>query len=129
MPQRLTTQFHWFNRGYRDFQDFLERFSSRKRKICGGERDRIAQQGLSLKTLKGDEITSKHWQFFFHCYQTTYAKRSGHGGYLTESVLYRRRARLGHSPVMVLAERDQQPVAASLFFEGIQRSMDATGDA
>ena len=64
MPQRLTTQFHWFNQGYRDFQDFLDRFSSRKRKNLRRERDRIAQQGLSLKTLKGDEITSEHWQFF-----------------------------------------------------------------
>ncbi|GIR70048.1 MAG: hypothetical protein CM15mP74_12990 [Halieaceae bacterium] len=118
MPQRLTTQFHWFNQSYRDFQDFLDRFSSRKRKNLRRERDRIAQQGLSLKTLKGEEITSEHWQFFFHCYQTTYAKRSGHGGYLTEAFFTETCPLLSQSPVMVLAERDQQPVAASLFFEG-----------
>ena len=100
MPQRLTTQFHWFNHSYRDFQDFLDRFSSRKRKNLRRERDRIAQQGLSLKTLKGDEIASEHWQFFFHCYQTTYAKRSGHGGYLTEAFFTETCPILGQSPVM-----------------------------
>ncbi len=30
--QRLGCQFHWQNRGYRDFQDFLDALSSRKRK-------------------------------------------------------------------------------------------------
>ena len=118
MPQRLTTQFHWFNRDYRDFQDFLDRFSSRKRKNLRREREQIARQGLSLKTLKGEEIGPEQWQFFHRCYQTTYAKRSGHGGYLTERFFTETCPGLGRVPVMVIAERDQQPVAASLFFEG-----------
>ncbi len=32
--ERLGCQYHWHNRGYRDFQDFLEALSSRKRKHC-----------------------------------------------------------------------------------------------
>jgi len=118
MPQRLTTQFHWFNREYRDFQDFLDRFSSRKRKNLRREREQITRQGLSLKTLKGEAIGPEAWQFFHRCYQTTYAKRSGHGGYLTERFFTETCPALGQVPVMVIAERDQQPVAASLFFEG-----------
>jgi predicted N-acyltransferase len=118
MPQRLTTQFHWFNRSYRDFQDFLDRFSSRKRKNLRREREQIARQGLTLRTLKGTDIKPEQWQFFHRCYQTTYAKRSGHGGYLTETFFTETCPELGDTPVMVIAEKDQQPVAASLFFEG-----------
>ena len=35
MPQRLTTQFHWFNQGYRDFQDFLIDSVAANEKTCG----------------------------------------------------------------------------------------------
>ena len=118
MPQRLTTQFHWFNREYRDFQDFLDRFSSRKRKNLRREREQVRRQGLTLKTLKGEAISQEDWRFFHRCYQTTYAKRSGHGGYLTEQFFTDTCPALGQSPVMVIAELDERRVAAALFFEG-----------
>jgi len=118
MPQRLTTQFHWFNRGYRDFQDFLARFNSRKRKNLRRERDQIARQGLVLETKKGSEITPENWRFFHRCYQTTYAKRSGHGGYLTDAFFTETCPALGETPVMVLASCAGEAVAAALFFEG-----------
>lgn len=118
MPQRLTTQFHWFNQDYRDFQDFLDRFSSRKRKNLRREREHIAKQGLVLRTLKGRQIQAEDWQFFHRCYQTTYAKRSGHGGYLTDSFFTEVCPALGETPVMVIAEHRDQAVAAALFFEG-----------
>jgi len=118
MPQRLTTQFHWFNQDYRDFQDFLDRFSSRKRKNLRREREHIAKQGLVLRTLKGQQIQAEDWQFFHRCYQTTYAKRSGHGGYLTDSFFTEVCPALGETPVMVIAEHRDQAVAAALFFEG-----------
>jgi predicted N-acyltransferase len=118
MPQRLTTQFHWFNREYRDFQDFLDRFSSRKRKNLRREREQVRRQGLALKTLKGEAISQEDWRFFHRCYQTTYAKRSGHGGYLTEQFFTDTCPALGESPVMVIAELDARRVAAALFFEG-----------
>ncbi len=116
--ERVTCQFHWINRGYRDFEDFLQTFSSRKRKNLRKERASIAQQGLSLCTFRGDAITSAHWQFFHHCYQTTYAKRSGHGGYLTKAFFLEVCPTLGDIPVMVIAEDEAGlPVAAALYFE------------
>jgi 4-hydroxybenzoate polyprenyltransferase len=38
LPQRSATQFHWFNQGYSDFDDFLSGFTSRKRKSLKRER-------------------------------------------------------------------------------------------
>ncbi len=81
--RRQTCQFHWFNRDYTSFDDFLEAFSSRKRKNLRKERQQVAEQGLRLETLEGEAISSELWSFFHHCYQITYAKRSGHSGYLT----------------------------------------------
>ena len=81
--QRMTTQFHWFNRNYSDFDDFLSAFNSRKRKALKKERSAIAAQNLHLVTKTGSEINEEDWAFFYYCYQTTYLKRSGHQGYLT----------------------------------------------
>ena len=117
MPQRLTTQFHWFNREYRDFQDFLDRFSSRKRKNLRREREQISRQGLSLKTLKGEAIGPEAWQFFHRCYQTTYAKRSGHGGYLTERFLPRPARRWGRCRSWSSRNGTNSP-SRRRFFEG-----------
>ncbi|MCH1493332.1 MAG: GNAT family N-acetyltransferase [Luminiphilus sp.] len=116
LVERTTCQFHWLNRGYETFDDFLSLFSSRKRKNLRKERERVAAQGLSLTTRSGPEIRAEDWSFFHHCYQTTYAKRSGHGGYLSREFFTDLCPRLGEAPVMVSAELDGNPVAAALFF-------------
>mgnify|MGYP002063258539 CR=1 FL=1 len=80
---RTGSQFHWFNRGYGCFDDFLGEFNSRKRKSLRRERRIVAEQGLRLEVMTGPEISDAAWEKFYHFYQLTYAKRSGHGGYLT----------------------------------------------
>ena len=129
MPQRLTTQFHWFNRDYRDFQDFLDRFSSRKRKNLRREREQIARQGLSLKTLKGEEIGPEQWQFFHRCYQTTYAKRSGHGGYLTELFLLKPVRGWDRCRSWSSQSETNSPSRRRCFLRGRTHFTDATGVA
>ncbi|MCK8360287.1 GNAT family N-acetyltransferase, partial [Erwinia amylovora] len=41
---RVGCQDHWHNRGYRDFQDFLDALTSRKRKQLRKARQRVASQ-------------------------------------------------------------------------------------
>ncbi|MFN2327506.1 MAG: GNAT family N-acetyltransferase [Chromatocurvus sp.] len=113
---RHAVQFHWFNRNYRDFDDFLATFSSRKRKALRRERRRVAEQGITLRTLTGDEISPADWQTFHRFYQLTYAKRSGHGGYLTREFFTRTAAGLGAQVVMVLAEQSGRDIAGALYF-------------
>ena len=116
--ERGTCQFHWFNHSYTSFDDFLNTFSSRKRKNLKKERNSIFRQGLSLTTHRGSAITGDQWQFFHFCYQTTYAKRSGHGGYLTKEFFLEVCPSLGDIPVMVIAKNEAGvPVAAALYFE------------
>jgi len=65
--QRMTTQFHWFNRNYSDFDDFLSAFNSRKRKALKKERAAIAAQNLQLVTKTGSDISEEDWAFFSYC--------------------------------------------------------------
>ena len=101
--QRMTTQFHWFNRNYSDFDDFVSAFNSRKRKALKKERAAIAAQNLQLVTKTGSGISEEDWAFFYYCYQTTYLKRSGHQGYLTGDFFTKVCPQLGESTVMVLS--------------------------
>jgi predicted N-acyltransferase len=114
--RRTATQFHWFNDDYRSFDDFLGTFTSRKRKSLKRERARVAEQGLKLRTLTGREITARDWEQFYLFYQLTYAKRSGHRGYLTREFFLETAPSLGEQVVMVVAQHGAQAVAAALYF-------------
>jgi predicted N-acyltransferase len=116
LHQRAATQFHWFNEGYQNFDEFLAGFTSRKRKSLRRERARVAEQGLVLTTLCGDEISEQHWHQFHHFYQMTYAKRSGHGGYLTGAFFTETAPKLGEQAIMVLAYLQDRAVAGALYF-------------
>ena len=116
LHRRTATQFHWFNRGYNSFDDFLADFTSRKRKSLRRERARVAEQGLTLRTLCGEEIGPREWQQFHHFYRMTYAKRSGHGGYLTREFFTQTAPRLGEQVIMVMAYLEGRAVAGALYF-------------
>ena len=53
LSERWGAQYHWFNRGYASFDDFLATFSSRKRKNLRKERACVAAQGLVVDMLEG----------------------------------------------------------------------------
>ncbi|MGF7473787.1 peptidogalycan biosysnthesis protein, partial [Salmonella enterica subsp. enterica serovar Minnesota] len=61
---RNDRQFHFSNRNYRDFEDFLEALSSRKRKVVRRER-REAVAGLTIEQLSGADLTEEAWDAFF----------------------------------------------------------------
>lgn len=116
--QRVGPQYHWFNRGYQCFDDFLATFSSRKRKNLRKERRTVTDQGLRLERMPGSDVSESQWRFFFHCYQMTYAKRSGHGGYLSEAFFQAIAQSMADRLLLVLAYEGDVPVAAALNFQG-----------
>jgi hypothetical protein len=115
--KRLGTQFHWENRGYRDFDDFLAALSSRKRKVIRKERAEVAATGIRLRTLSGDEIRPRHWDAFFRFYIDTGSRKWG-SPYLTREFFHLLGERLGDRVVLVLAEADGKPVAGALNLRG-----------
>lgn len=114
--RRVAPQYHWFNRGYSDFEDFLAAFSSRKRKALRRERRLVAEQQVVLRRVPGRQITTDLWRHFYHCYQMTYAKRSGHGGYLNQAFFEQIGQTMPDNLLMVMAEQHGEPIAAALNF-------------
>jgi predicted N-acyltransferase len=116
LPRRAATQFHWFNEDYKTFDEFLATMTSRKRKSLKRERRRVQEQSITLQTLTGDDISKQDWETFHRFYQFTYAKRSGHGGYLSREFFLETAAGLGEQVVMVLAYREGEAIAGALYF-------------
>ncbi|RLA46667.1 MAG: GNAT family N-acetyltransferase [Gammaproteobacteria bacterium] len=116
LMRRSGVQFHWFNRDYQCFDDFLATFVSRKRKMVRKERRRIAEQDIDIKTLEGAEIDHNLWAFFYRLYQNTYLKRSGGGGYLTPEFFVRLGETLAENLAMAVATINGERIACALYF-------------
>ena len=113
---RTASQFHWFNQDYLSFDDFLARCNSRKRKSLKRERRRVQEQGVTLQVLEGNAIEARHWELFYRFYRDTYAKRSGHGGYLNRAFFLGLGEAIPEHCVLVLAWQEQRPIAGALYF-------------
>jgi predicted N-acyltransferase len=111
--QRLGVQYHWENRGYGDFEDFLAGLASRKRKQIRRERRQVAESGIRLRVLQGAEIEPHHWRAFYRFYLATVDKKWAHA-YLTRDFFDRLGASMADQVALVLAEDGDEPVAAAL---------------
>lgn len=111
---RTGVQYHWLNRDYTCFDDFLARLASRKRKQLRRERRLVAEQGLRIERLRGSAIDAALWDRFHCFYQMTYARRSGHGGYLSREFFHRLGAALPDNVLLVIAWRGEEAVAGAL---------------
>ncbi len=109
-------QYHWFNRDYGSFDDFLAALSSRKRKAIRKERA-AACVGLDIVTLRGDEILPEHMAAMWQYYQDTGSRKWGRP-YLTREWFEGVVAVMGEAMVLMLALRDGAPIAGALNFVG-----------
>ncbi len=114
---RTGEQYHWFNRGYASFDDFLGALSSRKRKAIRRERRGAVEDGLTIKKLIGDEITEEHWNAFWLFYQDTGARKWGQP-YLTRTFFRIIAETMKDALLLIVAEQDGKPVAGALNFIG-----------
>jgi hypothetical protein len=113
---REDTQFHWTNRGYASFDDFLDALASRKRKDLRKERAK-AQEGLEIRALRGAEIEERHWDAFWEFYQDTGQRKWGQP-YLTRKAFTLMGERMADQILLVLAFDEGEPVAGALNFIG-----------
>jgi predicted N-acyltransferase len=114
---RTGTQFHWHNDGYNSFEDFLGALSSRKRKQLRRERRDAQSAGLAFRVLQGAAITPRHWEAFHRFYMDTVDRKWG-SAYLTARFWPMLSERLGERVVLMVAERDGEPVAGALNLMG-----------
>ena len=100
---RLGYQFHWHNRGYRSFDDFLADLAARKRKAIRKEREKVTEAGLTLRTLTGGDIQERHWDAFWRFYVDTTQRKWGQA-YLTRDFFGRLGESMADRVVLVIAE-------------------------
>lgn len=116
--RREDIQFHWINRDYTSFDDFLAALSSRKRKAIRKERE-AAQQGLEIRHFSGSDIRPEHWRAFWHFYQDTGARKWG-APYLTRQAFDLFGDMMGDSVLLMLAYEEGRAVAGALNFIGAE---------
>ena len=109
---REGTQFHWQNAGFSNFDDFLATLASRKRKAIRKERA-AALDGLTVRHLTGTEIGPREWAAFWRFYQDTGSRKWGQP-YLTRAFFPLLGEALGDRVLLILAERDDVPIAGAL---------------
>lgn len=72
MVRRDWHQFHWHNRDYQCFDDFLAALRHKKRKLIRQERRKVARNQLSFRWLDASEVSADMHQFVYHCYAKTF---------------------------------------------------------
>ena len=114
---RKDCQFHWHNRGYRSFDDFMATFRADKRKKALRERRRVREGGVTYRTLTGADMDEKLWKLVFAFSAATF-EAHGHEHYLNVEFFRAVSAVMPESVVVKLAEYHDHPIATAIFFRG-----------
>jgi predicted N-acyltransferase len=117
---RTDQQFHFFNKGYRDYADFLDTLSSRKRKTLRKEREAALSNGISIARLTGADLTEEIWDQFYAFYMDTGSRKWGQP-YLNRKFFSLIGETMSNDIVLVMAKRNGRYVAGAINFVGGER--------
>ena len=112
LAQRQGQQYHWFNRGYGSFEDFLADLSSGRRKTIRRER-RDAQAGLEILCLTGADLTEDAWDAFYGFYMDTGSRKWGRP-YLNRLFFSLLGERMADQVLLIMARRNGRWIAGAL---------------
>lgn len=115
--QRTGCQFHWHNRGYTGFDDFLAGLSARHRKKVRSERRLVREQGLQIETVPGGEAGPAIWDRFHGFYRDTFEKKGNYAP-LTRGFFREIGTVLADGSLLILARHGGEYVAGALFYLG-----------
>ncbi|KAJ8491995.1 hypothetical protein OPV22_013716 [Ensete ventricosum] len=110
---RIGIQYHWKNRNYKNFDDFLMDMKQSKRKNIRQERKKVLAHNLKMKRLFGDEIKAKHWDSFYKFYRNTTDNKWG-SAYLTRDFFHILGSKMGDHILLIAAEDEGELVAGAL---------------
>ncbi len=114
---RRDTQFHWVDKGYSDFDDFLQSLQSRKRKALKKERKAALGDGIEVEWVEGDDIRPEHWDSFYNFYLDTGDRKWGRP-YLNREFFEMIDEPLRDHIVLIFAKRDGAYIAGALNLKG-----------
>jgi hypothetical protein len=114
---RRDCQFHWSNRGYTSFEQYLTTFTAEKRKKARRERRRVAEAGVHFETRRGGELDEALLDRIYALHRDTFV-RHGHEPYLARAFFSEVARTMPESLMVKLALRGRTVVAAAVFFTG-----------
>jgi uncharacterized protein len=112
---RHSLQFHWRNRGYGGFADYLDAMTSKRRRQVARERRQL--EGVEVEYLTGEALGPEHAAMMYRYYLDTYDRKWG-SPYLT-GAFFDEVFRTMRDRVMLAVAREEatlRPVAGALFF-------------
>ena len=113
---RKDCQFHWHNRGYKIFDDFLATFTSAKRKKAKRDRRRVADNDIQFRRLRGADLDTEAWSTVYALIARTFMLR-GSLPYFNQEFFEGLSTNLPDNILVIMAEKDDMPVAAAVFYE------------
>ncbi|MBU1692046.1 MAG: GNAT family N-acetyltransferase [Gammaproteobacteria bacterium] len=115
MMVRQGVQFHWRNPGYADFDAYLSGMSHDKRKRIKQERRKVRDAGITFERIRGKEITTEQWTFFFGCFTHTFRQYNSPQP-LNLDFFRRIGASMPENILLIIASRNGEPIASALNF-------------
>lgn len=115
--QRITCQYHWLNNNYRDFQDFTDSLTSKKRKRILKERREIKNSNIEIERLSGGEISSEQWHYFYRFYASTFYKKGGEPR-LSLEFFKSLGKELPEQTLLILAKQKNETIAGAFAMSG-----------
>lgn len=113
---RKDCQFHWHNRGYKSFDDFLATFNSTKRKKVRRDRRHVSEQGITFKRLTGGEMDQTLWREVYELISMTFRRR-GSLPYFNLDFFMEISSRLPETLMVVIAKKKLDIIGAAIFFD------------
>ncbi|WP_157736261.1 GNAT family N-acetyltransferase [Granulosicoccus antarcticus] len=120
--RRIDCQYHWHNDSYSDFDDFLSRCTSRRRKTIRRERRHVSDAGIRLEQRSGSSLSDAEWHWVHQFYASTFDRKWGNPS-LTQAFFETIGDKMGDQVLIVFAyddsdEEPEWPVACSIMFVG-----------
>lgn len=120
---RTHTQFHWQNPGWGTFDHYLQSLTQPKRKKIRAERRKVREAGVTTSAKSDQAITESDWDFFYRCYENTYAMR-GNRPYLTREFF----SQIDRAHCLLIEARiGSRPFASSLLWIDTDSTPEAAG--
>ena len=114
---RTDQQFHWENRGFATFDEFLGALTARKRKTIRRERHDALANGIIVHWLTGNDLTEEIWDAFFQFYMETGSRKWGRP-YLTRRFYSLVGQSMRQHIVLIMAKRAGRWIAGAINFLG-----------
>jgi predicted N-acyltransferase len=110
---RVGIQYHWQNRNFASFDDYLNSFRSDRRNKVKRERREVAQRGIAIRAYEGTDLTQNHVRTMFRLYKGHLDRLYYGRQYLTQDFFDELHRRFASHLCLILAERDGKFIAGT----------------